>query len=78
MFIVAQRNVGCRYQIKVLEILSQSSSRKQINRTQNINEAIKCQLLEIHSPVGFDLSKNTTYASQAALWGIEVVPEGYF
>lgn len=75
MLIVAQRNVGCRYQIMVLELLRKSSSKKQINRAQHINGATQCQSLEIHSPDGLDLSKDTEYASQAALWGIEVVPE---
>lgn len=31
-----------------------------------------CQVLEIHAPSGLNLSQNTEYASQAALWGIEV------
>lgn len=38
---------------------------------------MQCQLLELHSPCGLDLSKNTAYASQAALWGVEVVSEVY-
>ena len=33
---------------------------------------MECQFLEIHAPRGYDLSQNTDYASQAALWGIEV------
>lgn len=33
---------------------------------------MNCQCLEIHFPSGLDLSKDTEYASQAALWGIEV------
>lgn len=33
---------------------------------------MECQYLEIHAPSGLNLSQNTEYASQAALWGIEV------
>ncbi|RVW42316.1 UTP--glucose-1-phosphate uridylyltransferase 3, chloroplastic [Vitis vinifera] len=63
------------YQIVVLELLTQSLSKKHINWIQHINEAMQCQLLELHSPCGLDLSKNTAYASQAALWGVEGLPE---
>lgn len=33
---------------------------------------MECQFLEIHAPSGLNLSQNTQYALQAALWGIEV------
>ncbi|KAH9767201.1 UTP--glucose-1-phosphate uridylyltransferase 3 [Citrus sinensis] len=36
---------------------------------------MECQFLEIHVPSGLDLSQNTEYAAQAALWGIEGLPE---
>jgi len=62
-----------RYQIMVLELLFQSTFKKQTtNWSQHIKESMECQFLEIHAPSGLDLSKNTEYASQAALWGIEV------
>lgn len=57
----------------VLELLSQSLPKKQGNWTHHINEATRFQFLEMHSPRGLDLSKSTSYPSQAALWGIEVV-----
>ncbi|KAK9283782.1 hypothetical protein L1049_012034 [Liquidambar formosana] len=64
------------YQIMVLELLTQSASeRHTLNWSHNINEAMECQFLEIHSPSGLDLSQNTEYASQAALWGIEGLPD---
>ncbi|KAF8402599.1 hypothetical protein HHK36_010687 [Tetracentron sinense] len=64
------------YQIMVLELLSKSTSERQtMNWSQHINEAMECQFLEIHSPSGLNLSQNTEYASQAALWGIEGLPE---
>ncbi|KAE8694837.1 UDP-glucose pyrophosphorylase 3 isoform 4 [Hibiscus syriacus] len=40
-----------------------------------IHESKECQFLEIHPPTGCDLSSNTEYASQAALWGIECLPD---
>ncbi|GAB4827621.1 UTP--glucose-1-phosphate uridylyltransferase 3, chloroplastic [Ancistrocladus abbreviatus] len=63
------------YQITVLELLAGSISGEIMNRSRNINEPLKWQFLEIHSPNGFDLSQNTEYASQAALWGIEGLPD---
>lgn len=33
---------------------------------------MESQILEIHPPNVLDLSEDTEYASQAALWGIEV------
>jgi len=32
----------------------------------------ECQILGINAPNGLNLSEDTEYASQAALWGIEV------
>lgn len=56
-----------------MELLAQSTCKKQAtNWSQHIQETMECQFLEIHSPSGLDLSKNTEYASQAALWGIQV------
>lgn len=57
----------------MLELLVQKTCEKQnINWSQCINEVEECQFLEIHAPSGIDLSENTEYASQAAIWGIEV------
>ncbi|XP_050209202.1 UTP--glucose-1-phosphate uridylyltransferase 3, chloroplastic [Mercurialis annua] len=64
------------YQIMVLELLSQSTYEKQTtNWSQHLKESMDCQFLEIHTPNVVDLSKNTDYASQAALWGIEGLPD---
>lgn len=65
--------IQCRYQIVVLEFLSLSKLERQAaNWSSHVDESTKCQFEEIHVPSGLDLSKNTEYASQAALWGIEV------
>ncbi|XAR71908.1 UTP--glucose-1-phosphate uridylyltransferase [Bertholletia excelsa] len=61
------------YQMAVLELLVQSTPGEQIiNWSQQINESSNCQFVEIHPPRVLDLSQDTEYASQAALWGIEV------
>lgn len=61
-----------RYQIRVLELLAESVHGKNMNSSQHMKESMKCQFVEIHSPNGVDLRKDTEYASQAAMWGIEV------
>lgn len=61
-----------RYQLTVLELLAESVTGKTMNSSQHMKESMNCQFVEIHSPQGVDLSKNTEYASQAAMWGIEV------
>ncbi|XP_021903908.1 UTP--glucose-1-phosphate uridylyltransferase 3, chloroplastic isoform X2 [Carica papaya] len=64
------------YQIMVLELLAQSRSERQTaSWSQHITEAMDCQFLEIHSPSVVDLSQDTGYASQAALWGIQGLPD---
>ncbi|MCL7035925.1 hypothetical protein MKW94_018116 [Papaver nudicaule] len=64
------------YQVMVLELLSTSTSEnKKQNWSSHLNESMKRQILEIHVPSGLDLSEDTEYASQAALWGIEGLPE---
>ncbi|XP_017984691.1 PREDICTED: UTP--glucose-1-phosphate uridylyltransferase 3, chloroplastic [Theobroma cacao] len=64
------------YQIMVLELLSRSSHEMQTtNHSQHVHESMEYQFLEIHVPTGCDLSQNTEYASQAALWGIEGLPD---
>ncbi|XP_062092454.1 UTP--glucose-1-phosphate uridylyltransferase 3, chloroplastic isoform X2 [Humulus lupulus] len=63
------------YQLTVLELLAQTRAESQpTKRSKHKHEQMECQLLEIHSPDGVDLSQNTEYASQAALWGIEGLP----
>jgi len=37
-----------------------------------MHEVKECQILGINAPNGHNLSEDTEYASQAALWGIEV------
>lgn len=65
--------VGCRYQIMVLDLLTQSTYKRQtIDLSKPLNESKECQFMEIHPPAVIDLSQATEYASQAALWGIEV------
>ncbi|PQQ16998.1 UTP--glucose-1-phosphate uridylyltransferase 3 chloroplastic [Prunus yedoensis var. nudiflora] len=64
------------YQIAVLELLAQSSVEVQTtNWSKSIQEHMECQFLEIHAPSGLDLSQNPEYASQAALWGIQGLPD---
>ncbi|KAG5533537.1 hypothetical protein RHGRI_027654 [Rhododendron griersonianum] len=64
------------YQIAVLELLAQSRYEGHtINWSKHLNESKGCQLLEIHPPRVLDLSEDTEYASQAALWGIEGLPD---
>ncbi|KMS99348.1 hypothetical protein BVRB_2g045760 [Beta vulgaris subsp. vulgaris] len=62
------------YQIRVLELLAESVHGKNMNSSQHMKESMKCQFVEIHSPNGVDLRKDTEYASQAAMWGIEGLP----
>lgn len=62
------------YQKTVLELLAESVSGHNINSSQHMKDSMKCQFVEIHPPKGLDLSENTEYASQAALWGIEGLP----
>lgn len=57
----------------MLELLAQKSfERQNINGSQRRHGVKECQILGIDAPKGLDLSENTEYASQAALWGIEV------
>ncbi|XP_010536381.1 PREDICTED: UTP--glucose-1-phosphate uridylyltransferase 3, chloroplastic-like [Tarenaya hassleriana] len=63
------------YQIMVLELLHQASKRQITNRSQLVEESLDCQYLEIHAPNVIDLTQKKEYASQAAVWGIEGLPE---
>jgi len=63
----------CRYQITVLELIVQKSfERQNIKWSHQIHEVKECQIFGINAPNGHNLSEDTEYASQAALWGIEV------
>lgn len=56
----------------VLELLHQSTKRRNTNRSHLVEESLGCQYLEMHTPSVLDLTQRKEYASQAALWGIEV------
>lgn len=56
----------------VLELLHQSTKRHNTNRSYLVEESLGCQYLEMHTPSVLDLTQEKEYASQAALWGIEV------
>ncbi|KAG2626888.1 hypothetical protein PVAP13_3KG484372 [Panicum virgatum] len=55
------------YQIMALELLSASKDRK--------HRPSKDKFVDFHVPSGLNLLEDTEYASQAALWGIEGLPE---
>ncbi|CAA3005149.1 UTP--glucose-1-phosphate uridylyltransferase 3, chloroplastic [Olea europaea subsp. europaea] len=62
------------YQITVLELLAQSTSEGQtINWFEQ--KSSKYQIIDIHPPNVLDLSEDVEYASQAAIWGIEGLPD---
>ncbi|KAL3523999.1 hypothetical protein ACH5RR_016833 [Cinchona calisaya] len=64
------------YQIMVLELLAQSTYEGlAVNWSQHNPKSLQCQFIEIHPPYVLDLAKDTEYASQAALWGIEGLPD---
>ena len=58
----------------VLELLSQSVHGEKNDNFQHVNNSnsLGLEVLEIHPPSVLDLSQDTEYAAQAALWGIEV------
>ncbi|KAD5962118.1 hypothetical protein E3N88_13591 [Mikania micrantha] len=64
------------YQLTVLEILSQSAHEEKNTNFQNIDNtnSMGLQFVKIHPPSVLDLSLDTEYAAQAALWGIEGLP----
>ncbi|KAI3809160.1 hypothetical protein L1987_25130 [Smallanthus sonchifolius] len=64
------------YQLTVLAILSQSAHGEKNTNFQNIDNSnsMGLQFVEIHPPRVLDLSQDTEYAAQAALWGIEGLP----
>ncbi|TVU19759.1 hypothetical protein EJB05_35930, partial [Eragrostis curvula] len=55
------------YQIMALELLSASKDR--------MHRPSKDKFVDFHVPDGLNLLEDTEYASQAALWGIEGLPE---
>lgn len=57
----------------VLELLVQSTSERQTNNwSTHTDKLLTREIIEIHPPCALDLSQDVEYASQAALWGIEV------
>ncbi|KAK7379391.1 hypothetical protein VNO80_04850 [Phaseolus coccineus] len=64
------------YQITVLELIVQKSfERQNIKWSHQMHEVKECQILGINAPNGHNLSEDIEYASQAALWGIEGLPD---
>ncbi|GKC70367.1 UTP--glucose-1-phosphate uridylyltransferase 3, chloroplastic, partial [Tanacetum coccineum] len=65
------------YQLMVLELLSQSVHGEKNDNFQHVNNSnsLGLDVLEIHPPSVLDLSQDTEYAAQAALWGIEGLPQ---
>ncbi|KAJ8557624.1 hypothetical protein K7X08_003249 [Anisodus acutangulus] len=61
------------YQIMVLELLAQSTFERQY-LSHHSNKSLKGEIIEIHPPSVLDLSQDVEYASQAAIWGIEGLP----
>nr|XP_016482783.1 PREDICTED: UTP--glucose-1-phosphate uridylyltransferase 3, chloroplastic-like [Nicotiana tabacum] len=61
------------YQIMVLELLAQSTFERQ-SLSHHSNKSLKREIIEIHPPHALDLSQDLEYASQAAIWGIEGLP----
>ncbi|KAJ6836989.1 UTP--glucose-1-phosphate uridylyltransferase 3, chloroplastic [Iris pallida] len=59
------------YQILVLEHLSPLEAEA---NWSHLHESVE-QFLKLHVPHGHNLVENTEYASQAAMWGIEGLPE---
>lgn len=57
----------------VLELLSPSQSEMESMDWPGLRDSSRNYgFREFHVPLGCDLSRDTEYASQAALWGIEV------
>lgn len=56
----------------VLELLAQSTNEGQAASWSQHSQKSQFQFIEIYPPNVLDLSQDTEYASQAALWGIEV------
>ncbi|KAI4372911.1 hypothetical protein MLD38_011092 [Melastoma candidum] len=61
------------YQISVLELLLESTPEMLSSDTLHHQRAP--EFIKVHCPTGVDLSQDSEYASKAALWGIEGLPE---
>ncbi|XP_059301994.1 UTP--glucose-1-phosphate uridylyltransferase 3, chloroplastic isoform X1 [Lycium ferocissimum] len=61
------------YQIMVLELLAQSTLERQCLPLHS-HKSLNREIIEIHPPSVLDLSQDLEYASQAAIWGIEGLP----
>ncbi|KAI0519281.1 hypothetical protein KFK09_006723 [Dendrobium nobile] len=62
------------YQVVVLELLSPLKSKGKSNWFSHMNLSL-CELQEFHVPFGANLLEDAEYASQAAFWGLEGLPE---
>ena len=57
----------------VFELLADTRAKKQATKKSRSQTGLSdSQFVDIHAPRGLDLSQNTEYALEAALWGIEV------
>ncbi|KAG4975253.1 hypothetical protein JHK87_032074 [Glycine soja] len=63
------------YQITVLELAQKSFEMQNISWAHQRHDVKECQILGINAPNGLNLSEDTEYASQAALLGIEGLPD---
>ncbi|PKA60275.1 hypothetical protein AXF42_Ash008334 [Apostasia shenzhenica] len=63
------------YQVKVLELLLPLASNGRNTQSSILNKSLKRQLQEFYVPAGVNLLENAEYASQAAFWGVEGLPE---
>lgn len=63
------------YQIMALQLLSPAKDDRTLKGSPCLYKSWQNKYMEIHAPTGLDLFENMEYASQAALWGIEGLPE---
>lgn len=63
------------YQIMVLELLSPPKIETQDDWSPHLYKSLAIEFLKFHVPSGHNLVDDAEYASQAALWGIEGLPE---
>ncbi|ONK77069.1 uncharacterized protein A4U43_C02F2790 [Asparagus officinalis] len=64
-----------RYQITVLELLSPPKIERQSDWSPHLYKYPASEFVKFHVPSGHNLLDDAEYASQAALWGIEGLPE---
>lgn len=57
----------------VLELLSPSKVERQFDWSPHLYKSLGSEFVKFHVPSGHNLVDNAEYASQAALWGIEVL-----